>query len=133
MTSPETQIRVYYEDTDAGGIVYHANYLKFAERARTDWLRACGFEQSKLKEEEGVILIVHHLEITFLSPARLDDLLNIETHLTKLSKVSMILSQTIQCGTKKIATLTVSIACVNTDWKPTRWPPGLYAHLNEGM
>jgi acyl-CoA thioester hydrolase len=66
-------IRVYWEDTDAGGVVYHANYLRFLERARSEWLRAAGFGQERLRVEDGVVFVVHHMEIAFNAPARLDD------------------------------------------------------------
>lgn len=117
--------RVYYEDTDAGGIVYHANYLKFAERARTEWLRELGFEQSKLLKENGVFFAVHQLQIAYHAPAKLDDLLTIETHLENAKKVSFQMNQVIKCGTTKIATLSVSIASIDAQGKPCRIPPKL--------
>ncbi|MBN8726586.1 MAG: tol-pal system-associated acyl-CoA thioesterase [Xanthomonadales bacterium] len=66
-------IRIYWEDTDAGGVVYHANYLRFLERARSEWLRAAGFGQERLRVEDGVVFVVHHMDISFNAPARLDD------------------------------------------------------------
>jgi acyl-CoA thioester hydrolase len=125
--------RVYYEDTDAGGIVYHANYLKFAERARTEWLRLLGFEQSKLMLEEKILLPVYHLEISFLSPAKLDDLLHFEIQLLELKYVSMKLRQHIKCENRKLAELDVTIACVNLEKKPTRLPKQLYEALQMGV
>lgn len=99
MTTPEPNhsisFRVYYEDTDVGGIVYHANYLKFAERARTEWLREVGLEQSHLMEKEGIAFVVHRLEIIFHAPAKLDDILMIETSLHELKKASMGMRQVI--------------------------------------
>ena len=71
-------MRVYYEDTDAGGVVYHSNYLNFMERARTEWLRSLGFEQTALKDELGIIIVIHSLNITFNSPARFNDVLTIK-------------------------------------------------------
>ena len=129
MTSQTTSYRVYYEDTDAGGVVYHANYLKFAERARTEWLRSLGFEQSKLMLEEKILLPVYHLEIKFLAPAQLDDLLVIETQLLELRNVSLRVRQAIKCENMKIASLDTSIACVNLQKKPTGWPHHFYETL----
>ena len=88
-------LRVYYEDTDAGGLVYHANYLKFAERARTEMLRSLGFSQRRLGEAEGLGLAVRRCRAEFLAPARLDDALCVETRLTALGAASVALAQTI--------------------------------------
>lgn len=114
--------RVYYEDTDAGGVVYHANYLKFAERARADWLRDSGVEQSQVLKEMGLAFVVYRLEIDFLSPARLDDLLTVETRLLQKKGVTMKVEQIIKRDAKTMATLAVELACINQDGKPTRWP-----------
>lgn len=118
--------RVYFEDTDAGGIVYHANYLKFAERARTEWLRSLGFEQSKLLQEEKILFPVYHLEIKFFSSAKLDDLLSIESQLLEVRKASIKMRQTIKCEDKKMTLLDSSIACVNLKKKPISWPTEMY-------
>src|SRR5579872_1943212 len=98
MTTHSFPVRVYYEDTDAGGIVYYANYLKFAERARTEALRLAGFDQSELKHEQKIAFVVRRCECDFLKPAFLDDLLTIETRLNDISKVSMRMRQTIRRG-----------------------------------
>lgn len=84
----EFQIRVYYEDTDAGGVVFYANYLKFYERARTEWLRALGVSQQHLKEEQGLVFVVRHTAVDYFLPARLDDRLVIRTGLDKLGRVA---------------------------------------------
>ena len=81
--------RVYYEDTDAGGVVYYANYLKFLERARTEWLRALGFDQRDLMRDAGILFAVRHVEIDYLLPARFDDELRIEAAVERASKVSL--------------------------------------------
>ena len=119
--------RVYYEDTDAGGVVYHANYLKFAERARTDWLRDAGIEQSQVLKELGLVFVVYRLEIDFLSPARLDDLLTVETRLLQKKNVTMKLEQIIKREVKTMATLAVELACINQEGKPARWPEAMTA------
>ena len=129
MTDHTITFRVYYEDTDAGGVVYHANYLKFAERARTEWLRTFGFEQSKLMEECEIFFPVYHLEINFNAPAQLDDLLTIHTRLLEFKKASMKMEQLITCNTREMASLVVSVACVNLDKKLTAWPQQLQKAL----
>lgn len=130
MLKQTASYRVYYEDTDAGGVVYHANYLKFAERARTDWLRAFGYEQSKLADSEKALIVVHKLEIAFHSPAKLDDLLYIETELIELKNVSMKMRQEITCEGLKLASIEVSLACVGAEKKPMRWPLDVHQNLS---
>lgn len=95
MTAFSWPIRVYYEDTDSGGVVYHANYLNFMERARTEWLRALGFEQTRLKDEQGLIIVVHSLSIQFKKPAYFNDMLAVNCVLTELKHSSLIMQQTI--------------------------------------
>ena len=89
-------IRVYYEDTDCGGVVYHSNYLNFMERARTEWLRAMGFEQTTLKEEYGVIIVVHSLSISFKKPAYFNDMLVVHSTLSNTGYSSIDMTQTIK-------------------------------------
>ena len=89
-------IRVYYEDTDSGGVVYHSNYLNFMERARTEWLRAMGFEQTMLKEQYGVIIVVHSLSISFKKPAYFNDMLVVHSTLSNTGHSSIEMTQTIQ-------------------------------------
>ena len=89
--SHQINFRVYYEDTDAGRVMYYANYLKFAERARTEWLREIGFNQSEL----DIFFVVRHVEIDYLSPARLDDEVRVETHLQNVSGASITKTQNI--------------------------------------
>ncbi len=84
-------VRVYYEDTDTGGVVYYANYLKFFERARTEWLRSFGLNQDKLAQEEGLIFVVRRALLDFLRPARLDDMLEVTVEPLKLARVYVIL------------------------------------------
>lgn len=117
--------RVYYEDTDAGGVVYYANYLKFAERARTEWLRSRGFEQEAMRQEKGLAIVVRHCSADYLAPARLDDQLVIETRLHEMGKVLMTMQQVILRGAKPLVELTVRLACINSSGKPVRWPKDL--------
>ncbi|HCL63663.1 MAG TPA: tol-pal system-associated acyl-CoA thioesterase [Rhizobium sp.] len=119
--------RVYYEDTDFSGLVYHARYLHFLERGRTDYLRCLGVEQSALLgiDEEGLVFVVHKMEIDFKSPARMDDILEIATRTTRAGGAKMVLEQEIlRDGTQLIAARVV-IAVVNRNGRPRRLPEGL--------
>jgi acyl-CoA thioester hydrolase len=89
-------VRVYYEDTDAGGVVYYANYLKFMERARTEWLRSLGFEQDELRRDQAVIFAVRSAQVDYLAPARFNDLLSVSVEVHKLGKASITLRQAIR-------------------------------------
>ncbi|NBX03955.1 MAG: tol-pal system-associated acyl-CoA thioesterase [Alphaproteobacteria bacterium] len=116
-------IRVYYEDTDLAGIVYYANYLKFAERARTEALRVAGIEQSDLMREEGVGFVVRRCNVDFLKPARMDDLLTIETRLEDIGKVSIRMQQTIKNGDETLVEIDVKLAVVGRDMGLIPLPP----------
>jgi len=116
-------IRVYYEDTDAGGVVYHSQYLNFMERARTEWLRSLGFEQAALRETSNILFVVHSLQIQFKKSARFDDLLSVETQLMQLGLGSFECSQQIAKEQEPLIQAQVKIACVNaTTYKPTGIP-----------
>ncbi len=106
------RLRVYFEDTDAGGVVYHAAYLRFAERARTEWLRDLGFAHSQLMAREGLIFVVKRLAIDYLRPARLDESLTVETRLAGLRRASVTVAQTVQREDATVAALEVVLACV---------------------
>ena len=106
-------MRVYYEDTDAGGVVYHAQYLKFMERARTEWLRELGFDQTRLATEQQIMFVAHEVNIKFAKPARLNDLLEVATSIESLKRVSLVFTQTIMRDEEIISRGSVSIACVN--------------------
>lgn len=114
--------RIYYEDTDAGGIVYYANYLKFAERARTDALRCMGIIQSDLAQNEGLFFVVTRCDIRFQRPAKLDDIIEVETELLSLRKVRMTMRQIIKRDQAIFATLDVDIAMLNSDSRPASIP-----------
>jgi acyl-CoA thioester hydrolase len=122
-------VRVYYEDTDAGGVVYHANYLKFAERARTEMLRALGIEQERLRQESGVSLVVRRMTVDFLAPARLDDELVVASRLAGLAGASLDLAQEIRRGDEPLVRLDSQIACLGPTGRPTRLPSALRAAL----
>jgi acyl-CoA thioester hydrolase len=126
-----TLCRIYYEDTDAGGIVYYANYLNFAERARTEWLRDLGFDQSRLLGDSGIMIIVRHCSVDYLAPARLDDVITVETRLQEIGKVRMTMQQEIRRESKALVQLTVMLACVNAQGRPVRWPPSLLRAMQQ--
>jgi acyl-CoA thioester hydrolase len=116
-------VRVYYEDTDAGGIVYYANYLKYMERARTEWLRSLGFEQLKLSRDHNLVFVVRALAIEFLRPALFNDLLEAGVELIDARGSLIEVAQTIRRGTLTLVTAEVKVACVNTrSFKPVRIP-----------
>ena len=106
-------VRVYFEDTDAGGIVYHARYLYFLERARTEWLRELGFNQSEL-QRQGVVFVVRDMNIKWLKPALLDEKLDVTVEIEKLKKASLVMNQSIDCANHKKLKASVTIACLNS-------------------
>ena len=126
-------LRIYHEDTDAGGLVYHANYLRYAERARAEMLRLVGIEQSALKREHGVAFAVKRCDLDFRAPARLDDLLEVRSRLTDLRGASIDAEQRIlRAGPPlsrapgagiDLAVVAVRVACIGGDGRPARLPP----------
>jgi len=116
-------VRVYYEDTDAGGVVYYANYLKFLERARTEWLRAAGFEQPELMRDHNVIFVVRSVAIEYLQPARFNDALDVTVRLEKLGSCTIDVFQTVERDAR-LAEARVRIVCVDqrNGFKPVRIP-----------
>jgi acyl-CoA thioester hydrolase len=121
-------VRVYWEDTDAGGVVFYANYLKFFERARTEWLRSVGIEQHTLRERTGAIFIVAETRVRYLRPARLDDLLDVTVAPLDLRGASMTLAQTALRGAELLAEGDIRIGCVDAaSLRPRRLPEPLGA------
>jgi len=108
-------IRVYYEDTDAGGVVFYANYLKFFERARTEMLRAQGHEQDVLIAEFGVIFVVRSVQVEYLKPARFNDMLLASAKVTEAKKASLVFEQEIMRGDEVLCKGTIRIACLDAD------------------
>jgi len=115
-------IRVYYEDTDLAGIVYYANYLKFIERARTEWVRTLGIDQSRLKQDAGVVFAVRRLEAEYLSPARFDDLLEVETELLETTAARIVLAQRVRRGGTVLFEAVVTLAALTGAGRPARLP-----------
>ena len=125
-------IRVYWEDTDAGGVVYHASYLRFLERARSEWMRSLGYAQQALREREDMVFVVRSMRLEFLRAARLDDELNVGVVLEALRPASLLLAQTIQCGGETLLTAEVKVACVTaSDFRPRAVPFVLAADLKK--
>lgn len=120
-------VRIYYEDTDSGGVVYYANYLKFMERARTEWLRAAGFEQDELIEKNNVIFAVRSVRIDYLSPARFNEELLVTTTVIKKGKASITVEQTIKRNETVICRAEIKIASLNAnDFTPVAMPQNIY-------
>jgi acyl-CoA thioester hydrolase len=126
-------LRVYWEDTDAAGIVYYANYLKFAERARSEMLRLLGIAQDEQRRTTGTVFAVKSCRAEYLAPARLDDELTVETRLAGLRHASLGLDQTIWRGEQRLVDLALRIACLGPDLKPTRLPKALRAALAQHL
>jgi acyl-CoA thioester hydrolase len=127
--------RVYYEDTDFSGIVYHARYLHFLERGRTDYLRLAGIHHAEIGEGlhgEKLVWIVRRMEIEFVSPARIDDVLEIGTRVEEISGARIVMAQRILCCGALIATARVEAAIVNGGGKPRRFPKDWIARLSGG-
>ena len=116
-------VRVYYEDTDAGGIVYYGNYLKFMERARTEWLRSCGIDVAELADSERLMFTVRAIALDFLKPARLSDNLDVSVGIRRIRRVSVELEQVIVRAGELLCTGQVRLACVDVDTlKPKAMP-----------
>lgn len=129
-------VRVYYEDTDAGGVVYYANYLKFMERARTEWLRQRGFEQQRLIEQDGVMFAVRRAELDYRRPARLDDLLTVSARIAASGSASLTFAQEVVRDADQSVCCRgrVKVACVDAvRLRPRRIPPQLIAELSHGV
>lgn len=115
-------VRIYYDDTDAGGVVYHANYLKLCERARTESLRTMGFENTKIREDHGVIIVVKTLEAEYLSPAKLDDLLTIQSRVLSVKNTSFVMEQKAIRDNACIFSMNIVLVFINEQGRPTKIP-----------
>ncbi|MHB8948585.1 MAG: tol-pal system-associated acyl-CoA thioesterase [Rhodoferax sp.] len=123
-------LRVYWEDTDAGGVVFYANYLKFFERARTEWLRALGIEQSSLQAQTGAIFVVAEVQLRYLAAARLDDLIQVTVKVVAQRQASLQLEQQAWRGDTLLAQGLVRVGCVQAhDLRPRRMPDQVLAAL----
>ncbi len=125
-----TQYRVYYEDTDAGGVVYYANYLKFFERARTDFLRSLNISQAELLEKENLCFVVKRCEIDYVTSAKLDDLINVLVEVKEIKPASILMYQEAKTN-KVLSRLNVEIVCVAADsFRPKKIPQNIKNLLN---
>lgn len=122
-------VRVYYEDTDLAGIVYYANYLKFIERGRSEWVRDCGVDQGALKADQGIVFAVRKVDADFLKPAKFDDLLQVTTELVALDGASITLRQEVWRGEERLFTAHVVLVCLHETGKPARLSPHIRAAL----
>jgi len=123
-------VRVYYEDTDADGIVYYANYLKFLERARTEWLAQAGFTHAALAREHRLAFVVHRLEIEYRAPARLYDALEVTAALVQRGRGRLVMAQDVLRDGAMLASAQVTLACLDTaTWRPKRIPAAIAAKM----
>jgi acyl-CoA thioester hydrolase len=122
-------MRVYYEDTDAAGIVYYANYLKFIERARTEALLARGLSQTALRARHGIVFAVRELSISYLAPARLEDELTVTAAVTRVKGASLEMAQEVRRGGEVLARARLGVACLGPDGRPARLPAEVRAAL----
>jgi acyl-CoA thioester hydrolase len=130
MTPHQFRTRVYYEDTDLAGIVYYANYLKFIERARTEWVAALGIDQMALRDAQGMVFAVRRIEADYLRPARFGDDLVVETVLTTLGGARLVLEQVVLRGGERIFVAVVTLVCLGEDGHAARLPPEVRARLS---
>ena len=124
-------VRVYYEDTDCAGIVYYANYLKYAERARTEMLRDLGGERARLMKTEGLAFAVRRCEVDFFKPARLDDLLSVETRLLEVGGASLVADQRVKRGGGEVGGRGMNHACMAVEGRPARRRAAVRSRLEE--
>jgi acyl-CoA thioester hydrolase len=123
-------VRIYWEDTDAGGVVYHAQYVAFLERARSEWMRAQGYGQERLRTQHGVLFAVRAMQVDFLKPARLDDALEVSAGLRECRRASVVFTQRIRRGEDLLLAAQVRVAALGLDFRPRPIPEPLYDELN---
>lgn len=122
-------IRVYYEDTDLAGIVYYANYLKFIERARTEWVRSLGIDQSELKSRDGIVFAVRRVEADYLMPAKFDDMLAVTTRAVSVGGARLVLEQLVGRGNEILFSAKVTLVALTETGAPARFPTDIRARL----
>lgn len=124
-------LRVYYEDTDAGGVVYYANYLAFMERARTEWLRSIGYENQQLIDELGLVFAVRRACVDYLGPARLDDLLEVVAMISAVKRASLVFEQQILRGETLLCRGEITLVCVDREsFRPKAIPDSILKEIN---
>ncbi len=123
-------VRIYYEDTDAGGMVYHANYLKFFERARTEWLRNLGVEQDNLRQSEGLLFVVYQITVDYYKPARFNELLHVASQVAEVGKATLTLVQTLNRADCTLCRASVRLAAIaDGSGRPCRIPSWLLERI----
>ncbi|WP_321831605.1 tol-pal system-associated acyl-CoA thioesterase [Thalassovita sp.] len=125
----ELPVRVYYEDTDMAGIVYYANYLRFIERGRSEWVREIGMDQNAMKAE-GYVFAVRRVEADYLAPAKLDDELTVTTEVTHVTGARLVMDQWVKCNGKALFHAIVTVIVMNEDGQPVRMPANIRQMLN---
>jgi len=126
------ELRVYYEDMDSSGVVYHANYLRFMERCRTEWLRAVGFDVNELAERQGIVFAVRSVVIDFLRPAHLSDLLSVSLAVTRLGRLSMMGRQEVRRGNELLCTGALKLASLDAGtFKPRPIPSAVHNGISQ--
>lgn len=124
------RVQVHYEDTDMGGVVYHANYLRYIERARSDWVRQLGNDQTAMREA-GIVWVVRRIEADYRAPARFEDELEIETVVSGITGARLIMDQVVRRGEDVIFSARVTAVCMTSDGRPVRLPPEIRASFRE--
>jgi acyl-CoA thioester hydrolase len=123
-------IRVHYEDTDMGGIVYHANYLKFIERARSAWVRELGLDQNAMRTRDGLVFAVRRIEAEYLGPARFDDALTVETRTVQVTGARLVMEQTVTRAGERLFQALVTVVCLTETGQPARLPANIRLRLH---
>lgn len=126
----EFPIRVYYEDTDMAGIVYHANYLKFIERARSDWVRSKGVDQTQLKDDEGLVFVVRKIDADYFKPAKFDEELTVETRAVQVTGARLVMEQIVKRDNELLFQAMVTVVCANEAGQAARLPQNLRLMLH---
>ena len=130
----ELSVRIYFEDTDAGGIVYHANYLRYAERARTEWMRAQGYDHRRLAADHGLLFAVVRSELDFVTPARLDDELVVRTRLQRFSGIRLELEQQVLRDAMLVCRVLITLALIDqVSLRPKRLPEALRQRFADAL
>lgn len=122
-------VRVYYEDTDMAGIVYYANYLRYIERARSDWVRDLGIDQNAMREQDGVVFVVRRVEADYIAPARFDDALEVRTVTRSVTGVKLMMGQEVWRGETLLFRAEVLVVCVGANGQPARLPANIRQKL----
>lgn len=123
-------LRVYYEDTDLAGIVYYANYLKFIERARSEWVRGLGIDQTALKRDQGLVFAVRRVEADYLRPAKFDDALTVSTELISCAGARIVLEQTVSRDAERLFSAQITLVCLTESGAPAKLPAELRLRLS---